>query len=328
MKKGPFKMKGPGQKSPAKAIGDGKYVEGFKKMTTKQLFNVVKRNDRGLESGRKEIVKRTQEKGDANSIYQAMTANDSTNTAKRVIRQRIKEGTFDDGSLKKGENPFKMKGFSGFGDGTNRSPVKAADEGLIEAAKMGSDEVAKTTRQMGNNLANMVSRIGGNNDKDNDKDKDNSPVTFKMNGKDNLKGHSTKKRGKLLRANKALSEMKMPKITQKDLKPFSKGLDMTLNDNLNKAVRKSEAKEFLRKNTIKPKAKKPLSRPFGPGTRPLARNVSRGLRALGRFTGIIGGVIAAAPHIIKGSKAVMPGLKKRAKQEFKGKRSIYSSPKI
>ena len=114
-----FKMKGPGQKSPVKAIGD-KYMEGFKKMTTKQLFDVVKRNDRALESGRKEIVKRTQERGDANSIYQAMTANDSTNAAKRVIRQRIQKGTFDDGSLKKGENPFKMKGFSGFGNNKNK----------------------------------------------------------------------------------------------------------------------------------------------------------------------------------------------------------------
>ena len=118
-KQSTFKMKGPGQKSPAKAIGD-KYMEGFKKMTTKQLFDVVKRNDRALESGRKEIVKRTQEKGDANSIYQAMTANDSTNAAKRVIRQRIQKGTFDDGSLKKGENPFKMKGFSGFGNNKNK----------------------------------------------------------------------------------------------------------------------------------------------------------------------------------------------------------------
>ena len=75
-------------------------------------------------------------------------------------------------------------------------------------------------------------------------------------------------------------------------KSFSKGLDMTLNDNLNKAVRTQnfrdagnktktvssktnvgnkvvDAKEFLKKNTIKPKVKKPLSRPFGPGTRPL-----------------------------------------------------------
>ena len=134
-------------------------------------------------------------------------------------------------------------------------------------------------------------------------------------------------------------------------KSFSKGLDMTLNDNLNKAVRTQnfrdagnktktvssktnvgnkvvDAKEFLKKNTIKPKVKKPLSRPFGPGTRPLARNVSRGLKAFGRTLGVVGGVAAIAPHVVKGAKAVMPGLKKRAKQEFKSKRSIYSSPKI
>ena len=120
-------MKGPGTKSPAKAIGGGEYMEGFKKMTTKQLFDVVKRNDRALESGRKEIVKRTQERGDANSIYQAMTANDSTNTAKRVIQQRIQKGTFDDGSLKKGENPFKMKGFGGFGNSPAKQKYKLGD---------------------------------------------------------------------------------------------------------------------------------------------------------------------------------------------------------
>ena len=106
------------------------------------------------------------------------------------------------------------------------------------------------------------------------------------------------------------------------------GLDMTLNDNLNKAVRKSEAKEFLRKNTIKPKAKKPLSRPFGPGTRPLARNVSRGLKAFGRTFGILGAAASLVPQVIKGAKAVMPGLKKRAKQEYKGKRSMYTSSKL
>jgi len=52
---------------------------------------------------------------------------------------------------------FKMKGFSGFGDGTGVSPVKAADEGLIEASKMGSEEAAETTRQMGENISNMMS---------------------------------------------------------------------------------------------------------------------------------------------------------------------------
>jgi hypothetical protein len=102
------------------------YNEGFKEMTTKQLFDVIKRNDRALESGRKEIVKRTQEKGDANSIYQAMTANDSTNAAKRHIQQRIQKGTFDDGSIKEGENPFKMK-----------SPVQKNQKLIDKAAKMG-----------------------------------------------------------------------------------------------------------------------------------------------------------------------------------------------
>jgi len=66
---------------------------------------------------------------------------------------------------------FKMKKFSGFGNGTKRSPVKAADKSLVEASKMGSDEVAETTRQMGENLANMISRIGGKDDKK-DKNKD------------------------------------------------------------------------------------------------------------------------------------------------------------
>lgn len=50
-----------------------------------------------------------------------------------------------------------MKGFSGFGDGTGVSPVKAADEGLIEASKMGSEEAAETTRQMGENISDMFS---------------------------------------------------------------------------------------------------------------------------------------------------------------------------
>ena len=88
---------------------------------------------------------------------------------------------------------------------------------------------------------------------------------------------------------KKISQEISKKINTK--KPFSKGLDMTLNENLNKAVRKSEAKEFLRKNTIKPKPQKPLSRPFGPGTRPLAKNVSRGLKTFGRRLGVIGAVM-------------------------------------
>ena len=66
-----------------------------------------------------------------------------------------------------------MKGFSGFGEGTNDSPVKAADEALVEASKMGSDEVAETTRQMGQNIADMMSEaVKGRGNKSKDKDKD------------------------------------------------------------------------------------------------------------------------------------------------------------
>ena len=67
-----------------------------------------------------------------------------------------------------------MKGFSGFGEGTNKSPVKAADEALVEASKMGSDEVAETTRQMGQNIASMMSeavKSKGSKNKDTSKDK-------------------------------------------------------------------------------------------------------------------------------------------------------------
>jgi len=67
---------------------------------------------------------------------------------------------------------FKMKKFSGFGDGTKRSPAKAADESLLEAAKMGSDDVAETTRQMGENLAAMVGRISVEKDKKKNKNKE------------------------------------------------------------------------------------------------------------------------------------------------------------
>ena len=74
---------------------------------------------------------------------------------------------------------FKMKGFSGFGDGTGVSPVKAADEGLIEASKMGSEEAAETTRQMGENISDMFSeaiknRKGKEEDPSGDKNKNNN----------------------------------------------------------------------------------------------------------------------------------------------------------
>jgi len=93
-------------------------------------------------------------------------------------------------------------------------------------------------------------------------------------------------------------------------------VDMTLNDNLNKAVRRSEAKEFLRKNTVKPKVKKPLSRPFGPGTRPLARNVSKGLKAFGRRIGVFGA--------LAGVKDIFDGYGKMGKTKT-GKRIIKDS---
>jgi hypothetical protein len=138
-----------------------------------------------------------------------------------------------------------------------------------------------------------------------------SPTKFKM-GKGYDKPVSTKKRAQIGKANKFLGKIgaKDMQMTQADLKkPFSKGLDMTLNDNLNKAVRKSEAKEFLRKNTIKPKVKKPLSRPFGPGTRPLARNVSKVLRTASRGFGALG----LAMGLYEGTKAVFKGYGKMGK---------------
>tara|TARA_R110001583_G_scaffold145682_1_gene297674 strand:- start:228 stop:482 length:255 start_codon:yes stop_codon:yes gene_type:complete len=69
---------------------------------------------------------------------------------------------------------FKMKGFSGFGDGTGVSPVKAADEGLIEASKMGSEEAAETTRQMGENISDMFSEAIKNRKGKEEEDDDSS----------------------------------------------------------------------------------------------------------------------------------------------------------
>tara|TARA_R100001163_G_scaffold53369_1_gene40710 strand:+ start:561 stop:965 length:405 start_codon:yes stop_codon:yes gene_type:complete len=98
---------------------------------------------------------------------------------------------------------------------------------------------------------------------------------------------------------------------------YGKGIDFTLNENLNKAVRGRgpgsprtlAAKEFLRKNTIKPKPQKPLSRPFGPGTRPLARNVSKALRTIGKRAGAVG----VAYGLYEGAKAVFKGYGKMGK---------------
>ena len=222
-----------------------------------------------------------------------------------------------------------MKGFSGFGGNAKKSPTKAADESLLEASKMGSDQVAETTRQMGENLANMVSSIDVSSDKKTKKNKkgnDNSPNKFKLSGKDNLKGHSTKKRAKMARANKMLKRLGMEGLKSKDLQPLRNStipkIDMTLNDALNKAVRKSARKEFLRKNTVKPKPIKPLSRPFGPGTRPLARNVSRALRTFGRGSGAGLALIG----LYEGTKAVFKGYGKMGKT--KSGRQIIKSGRM
>ena len=160
-----------------------------------------------------------------------------------------------------------------------------------------------------------------------------SATKFKMNGKDPFEGKGTKRRAKLSgkhhRASEILRKIGMEETKPKNLskKPFSKGLDMTLNENLNKAVKGRgpgspktlSAKEFLRKNTIKPKTKKPLSRPFGPGTRPLARNVSKALRTFGTRFGAAG----VALGLYEGAKAVFKGYGKMGKTK-QGRQIIKS----
>ena len=129
-------------------------------------------------------------------------------------------------------------------------------------------------------------------------------------------------------------------------KSFSKGLDMTLNDNLNKAVKTQnfrdagnktktvssktnvgnkvvDAKEFLKKNTIKPKPPKTLYRPFGPGTRPFARNVSKVLRPLSKVVRGTGAFGLAAMGLYEGTKAVFKGYGKMGKTK-QGKQIIKS----
>jgi len=88
------------------------------------------------------------------------------------------------------------------------------------------------------------------------------------------------------------------------------GLDWTLNDNLNKAVRGEGPgspntlygrKDFLKKNTIKTTSKK-LWRPLGPGTRPFAPNVTKVLRPIakrGGKIGLIAGTALAAYNLLE-----------------------------
>jgi len=62
-------------------------------------------------------------------------------------------------------------------------------------------------------------------------------------------------------------------------------------------------------------------------SKPVVKNVGRGLGAFGRLFGIAGAVATVAPYVAKGAKAVMPGLKERAKNELRGG-SMYTSSKI
>ena len=74
---------------------------------------------------------------------------------------------------------YKMKGFSGF-----KSPVKAADEALLEASKMGSDESAQTIANIDVMKYARV-RQGGSSDKNKDtKKKDyKKSLKYRLSGK-------------------------------------------------------------------------------------------------------------------------------------------------
>ena len=153
-----------------------------------------------------------------------------------------------------------------------------------------------------------------------------APTKFKLDG-GIPKGTSTNKRKKIGKASKFLKHLRDGTLS-KETDPFNRtgskasttpgykttkiakakkltlGLDFTLNDKLNEAVRNQ----------------KPLSKP-------VVKNVGRGLKTFGRAFGMAGAVATIAPYVVKGAKAVMPGLKKRAKKELKGG-SMYTSSKL
>jgi hypothetical protein len=62
-------------------------------------------------------------------------------------------------------------------------------------------------------------------------------------------------------------------------------------------------------------------------SKPVVKNVAKGLKTFSRAFPMVGGFATIAPYVVKGAKAVMPGLKKRAKKELKGG-SMYTSSKI
>tara|TARA_B100001059_G_scaffold160376_1_gene159913 strand:+ start:229 stop:507 length:279 start_codon:yes stop_codon:yes gene_type:complete len=75
---------------------------------------------------------------------------------------------------------FKMKGFSGFGN----SPVKAADEALLEASKMGSDESAETIANIDvMRYARVREKDNSNNNKNTKKKDYKKSLKYRLSGK-------------------------------------------------------------------------------------------------------------------------------------------------
>lgn len=128
-----------------------------------------------------------------------------------------------------------------------------------------------------------------------------SPTKFKM-GKGYDKPVSTKKRAQIGKANKMLDKIRVKdmQITQADLQPKAK----------QDFIKKQE--DFLKKNTVKSKAKKTLSRPLVKNVSKVLRNVSRGFGAAGVALGIY-----------EGAKEVFKGYGEMGKTE-QGKKIIKS----
>jgi len=75
--------------------------------------------------------------------------------------------------------PFKMRSGNNpsISELSGVSPIKAADQALVDAAGEIGDEAAETTRQMGENIARMISSSAkkkrNNDEEDNDDNEDN-----------------------------------------------------------------------------------------------------------------------------------------------------------
>jgi hypothetical protein len=129
-----------------------------------------------------------------------------------------------------------------------------------------------------------------------------SPIEQKGGGfpKDfNIKGSDWPKKTPGYESTKMAKASKAAKYT-------APNIDWTLNDNLNKAVkgegpgspktlRNNKAREkFIKENTVKSKTPKKLWRPFGPGTRPFAKNVTKVLKPITKAITKSVPVVAAA----------------------------------